>query len=496
MNAMLFGWTKAIYSEFKNIQVSCIDIDLRTPVDLMIKEIERSGHEYLIAYRDKKRYITRVEPVELKQLEERKMEIKENGVYVVTGGSGKVGLHVCNYLASNNKVHIVSLNRTQIDLENEHGKLEIIQQIRKNGSEIEFVTTDVADYDSLSKSLQYIRDKYSHIDGIIHCAAKGVGKAGTKIAEETEKNLVDFLGPKVQGVWMMEQLTKSDSLDFMILFSSNITLSGGSASSAYITGNAFLDVFPDSVDSKKIVVINFPRLQVGEEIYNDHDQLFSTMTIETAMDLMDRILSRKISRCIIGNLNHNGDIMKIIDYLPFRFSDSIERQIHKEKIDMSQKNEISWERDGMIYGKENRVYTDVERKIAKTICKLLELDEIDINDDFFELGGNSIFAIKLESDLEKYGIAISAGELDAYNTVKKMADFVEKHEKKITETVAESVAITMEDEHEKVIAHIEPFNDIFYKSCFYNSLIPIILHYEKDITPIIINDICVYQKSL
>lgn len=495
MNAMLFGWTKAIYSEYKNIQVNCIDIDLRTPVDFIIKEIERSEHEHLIAYRGKKRYVTRVEPVELNQLEERKIEIKENGVYVVTGGSGKVGLHVCNYFASNNKVHIISLNRTQIDLKNKHGKLEIIQQIRKNGSEIEFVATDVADYDSLSKSLQYIRDKYNHINGIIHCAAKGVGKAGTKIADETEEDLIDLLGPKVKGAWMLEQLTKSEPLDFMILFSSNITLSGGSASSAYISGNAFLDVFPDSVNSNKITVINFPRLQTGEEKYNDQDQLFSTMTIDIAVDLMGRILSRKISRCMIGNLNLNGDIMMIIDYLPFRFCDSIGRQIYKEKIDMCQNNEISWERDVKIYGNEDKVYTNVEKKIAETICKLLELDEIDMNDDFFELGGNSIFAIKLECDLEKYGLFISADELKIYNTVKKMAAFVEKHEQKVTETVMESVAITLEDDHVRVIEHIEPFNEIFYKSCFYNSLIPIILHYEKNITPIIINDICVYQKK-
>jgi hypothetical protein len=45
----------------------------------------------------------------------------------------------------------------------------------------------------------------------------------------------------------------------------------------------------------------------------------------------------------------------------------------------------------------------------------------------------------------------------------------------------------------KLIDNIEPFNDLFYKSCFYNSLFPIIKYYNKDILPIFLNDITIYK---
>ncbi len=495
MNAMLFGWTKAIYSEYKNIQVSCIDIDLKTLVESIIKEIEFIDHEHLIAYRDNKRYVTRVEQVDLNHVEEREVHIKENGVYVVTGGRGKVGIRVCNYLASKSKVNIISLNRTQIQIEKDDSNSVFIQKIRNSGSEIEYVPTDVTNYHSLNKSLQYIRDKYGCIDGIIHCAAEGVGKAGTKIAEETEHNLADFLGPKVQGTWMIHQLTKMDRLDFMILFSSNITLSGGSSSSAYIAGNTFLDAFPDSVNSQRITTINFPRLQLGEGKVNDQDQLFSTMLMEHAMNLIDKILGRRIARCILGDINLDGQIMQILDRLPFRFGHQLECLIHKRESSSNKNYEEPTGNNVKIHGSGKEVYTKAEKIIAETICKLLELDEIDIYEDFFELGGNSIFAIKLESDLEKYGFVIGANELYTYNTVKKMAEFVEKNDLHITEPVTECLEEPNEVSGAKVIDHIEPFNEIFYKSCFFNSLIPIILHYEKDVIPIIINDICVYKRK-
>jgi hypothetical protein len=45
---------------------------------------------------------------------------------------------------------------------------------------------------------------------------------------------------------------------------------------------------------------------------------------------------------------------------------------------------------------------------------------------------------------------------------------------------------------EIVLQGIEPFNEIFYKNCFYNSAFPIIKHYGRSIIPLLSNDILVY----
>ena len=35
----------------------------------------------------------------------------------------------------------------------------------------------------------------------------------------------------------------------------------------------------------------------------------------------------------------------------------------------------------------------------------------------------------------------------------------------------------------KLLDNITPFNELFYKSCFYNSLFSVVTHFNKDLIP-------------
>lgn len=45
----------------------------------------------------------------------------------------------------------------------------------------------------------------------------------------------------------------------------------------------------------------------------------------------------------------------------------------------------------------------------------------------------------------------------------------------------------------RIISNIEPFNDIWYKNCFYSALFPVIQSFNKSITPILLNEIYYYS---
>jgi hypothetical protein len=45
------------------------------------------------------------------------------------------------------------------------------------------------------------------------------------------------------------------------------------------------------------------------------------------------------------------------------------------------------------------------------------------------------------------------------------------------------------------ILNIQPFNEIFYKSCFYSSLFPVLNYYNKSIVSFLSNDIVIWEKS-
>ena len=160
--------------------------------------------------------------------------------------------------------------------------------------------------------------------------------------------------------------------------------------------------------------------------------------------------------------------------------------------------------DVQVMGKEiGEIYSDKEKTIANIFGSSLGLCEIDINDNFFEIGGNSLISIKVEALAEENNIKISSEDIYEYKTVRELAQFIEGHGKEVLkevmkkEDIKEKVKESLHEEvnnnsNIKVIENIEPFNELFYKNCFYNSCFPVIRSYEKNIISYLVNDICIY----
>lgn len=69
----------------------------------------------------------------------------------------------------------------------------------------------------------------------------------------------------------------------------------------------------------------------------------------------------------------------------------------------------------------------LEDKIIEIWKEILNLDYFDINDDFFDIGGNSITAARLLIFLNKIGVNLKLDEIYTYNTVNKLLQYVRKN---------------------------------------------------------------------
>ncbi|GGG02026.1 beta-ketoacyl synthase N-terminal-like domain-containing protein [Paenibacillus aceti] len=136
----------------------------------------------------------------------------------------------------------------------------------------------------------------------------------------------------------------------------------------------------------------------------------------------------------------------------------------------------------MLKGRADSSYTSTELRLAALWADLLGLKEIDIDDDFFELGGNSILAIRFEVELEQAGIPFESEQLYRYSTIREAAAYIEQQS-------GESVISPV------VLPNIEPFNDLYYRNCFYNSFFPVVKHFGGSILPYLINDLLLYQQA-
>ena len=160
-----------------------------------------------------------------------------------------------------------------------------------------------------------------------------------------------------------------------------------------------------------------------------------------------------------------------------------------------------------------------QEKLINIWKNVLNVEKLGIDDNFFDFGGHSLLAVKLEVELEKEDIYVEYSDIYKYQTVREFEAFINSPDtnKKVTESGQiygmsdtkkelggpESEVAAWLDEcqtvlaipAEKILHEIEPFNDIFYQSCFFNALFPIIKHFNKDIMPVLINDVIVYDYN-
>nr|WP_279289745.1 SDR family NAD(P)-dependent oxidoreductase [Anaerocolumna cellulosilytica] len=531
--APLFGLGRVIPKEYRKFAIRCLDIDSKTTVEDIIAELDRTAKDYIIAYRDGNKYVETLENVVLSREATDKVVIKRNGVYIITGGTGGIGLEIGQYLAEKENVKLALISRSQFPVKNEWkmeeekgGKrakqIKKIREIEETGSVVELCEADVSNWDDMKKCVNFLREKYGRINGIIHCA--GVAGDGF-IFKKDETVFKDVLNPKVFGTWILDKLTEDDEPDFFVMFSSMESLIGRAGQGDYTSANSFLDAYAAyrNNQGKRTFVINWPAWKDTGMAYDygviSGIEFLKPMDISEAINAFDRVLHSGIQRVIPGELNirvlresstgTNINIPDIVnDYIVRKNSGE---RVPSERCSIDRRSNYTAVK---INGRESGSYTETEKRLADVWGGMLDIEEINVNDRFNEIGGNSIIAVGMEVELEKMGILADASDIDKYPTLAEFAAFLDSKScgegisKNKAETSPEAFSLvhTLDCNSEKpsleatvsnevILEGIEPFNDVYYKSCFYNSLFPVVKYFRKDVLAFLTNQIIAYDYS-
>ena len=65
--------------------------------------------------------------------------------------------------------------------------------------------------------------------------------------------------------------------------------------------------------------------------------------------------------------------------------------------------------------------TETEKKLSEIFEKLLRISPISVEDNFFEIGGDSLLALKLQIEILKLGVSIPFADIYKYNSVRQLA---------------------------------------------------------------------------
>ena len=194
--------------------------------------------------------------------------VRDRGVYLITGGTGGLGLAAARMLASQPAVTLILLARhalperqywqSLVDAGSPDAELlATLLDLEARGARVRLETGDVADAKRMRELAESVRTEFGLLHGILHTAG------AIHDALLTDKDLeqaLRVLAPKVTGTQVLVSAFGDLLQDWFVAYSSTSSFVGLPGQVDYAAGNAFLDSYAGCErDARwRFVTINWP----------------------------------------------------------------------------------------------------------------------------------------------------------------------------------------------------------------------------------------------
>jgi acyl transferase domain-containing protein/acyl-CoA synthetase (AMP-forming)/AMP-acid ligase II len=230
--APLWGLGRTLSHEASELWGGLADLD---PAGLdaaaLAAELLAPDGEDQIAFRGGERRVARLEPAAVPN---QGIRVQADGLYLITGGLGELGLAVAGRLAEAGAGHLVLAARSEPD----EAARQALRGLEQRGARVEVARVDVTEPAQVAALMARIDASGVPLRGVVHAAGRledaTVPRLGWARFEAG-------LAPKVRGALLLHQATLGRPLDFFVLFSSAAALLGSPGQGAYAAANAFLD---------------------------------------------------------------------------------------------------------------------------------------------------------------------------------------------------------------------------------------------------------------
>jgi non-ribosomal peptide synthase protein (TIGR01720 family) len=419
--ATLLGPCRLIPQEYPN--VTCRSIDVTLDSIELLTELNVTGADAVVAYRNGKRWVQTFEPVRLREMAGAPPCLREHGVYLITGGLGGVGLEIAEYLARTVQARLVLLSRARKEVSR-------IQKLASLGAEVLVLNADVADEDQLANALAEARRAFGAINGVVHAA----GIPPTSIMQrETRETAGRVLLPKVHGTQLLSTLLQDDKLDFFLLCSSLRAIIGGAGAAAYGAANSFLDAFAQARESEagpSTIAVDWDGwvgvgMSLITTVLEDKAEAEEPgMSAAEGVETFQRILWASLPQVVVStrslqavldqqsSLNHQA---MIDDYISNRAAAAT---LHPRP-----------ELENKYAAPQN----PAEQTLANIWSELLGVEKIGRDDNFFDLGGDSVVSIQIIVRARQAGLQLTAKQVFEHQTIAGLAAVAAGNNLAITE---------------------------------------------------------------
>jgi acyl transferase domain-containing protein len=444
--ATVLGPCKVIPQEYPNI--SCLSIDIVLPqsgtsheeelIDQLMAEIVAKPSDSVVAYRGNHRWVQTFEAVRVNSKTGCAKRLREGGVYLITGGLGRIGLVLAEYLARTVQAKLILIGRSAFPGRDQweqwlaaHGeedrasrRIQKVQALEELGAEVLIVSADVSSEEQMQTVIAQAYERFGMVHGVIHSAGF-IGEQARRTIPETD--YIEYetqFRPKAHGIYILERILRGKELDFCILQSSLSSVLGGLAFSAYAGANLFMDAFAHKHNQTNRI----PWISVNWDAWRSEEAKESNiamgvtlaqlaMTSEEGMEAFQRVLSLDpLTQIVVST----GDLQTRIDQWV--------KLTPLQGTEKPAKIGPSLDHPGPNLRNAYAAPTnEFEQAIADVWQDVLGIDQVGIHDNFFNLGGHSLMALQVLSRLRRaFQVEVSVRVFFEAPTVASLAETIGK----------------------------------------------------------------------
>ncbi|HXU45074.1 MAG TPA: SDR family NAD(P)-dependent oxidoreductase, partial [Thermoanaerobaculia bacterium] len=419
--AAAVGLLKVTPQEMPHVATRAIDVaegeDAEALAERLFAEFRTAPSGLPVALRGEKRFEQGFAPVASRGAGEAPaLRFRDGGVYLVTGGLGRVGGLIAEQIARRAPGAKLALTartplppRRQWDAATDPetiARIERVRALEALGAEVLVLVADAGDHAATSKALAAARAAFGPLHGVVHAAGqvrRGVGP----LLELGPDDAMAQLEPKLGGLMILDELTGEDPLDFVLAVSSLAGVLGGLDFAAYAAANASLDAYAQERSRQ-----GAPFLSI------DWDGFRFDPTQPATRGFLG--ISPDEGRAVLALLEETAALPQILvatGDLSARVDQWLRRKAEPVGTTAARGGHARPASQGAYVAPQG----EVETRIADLWSELLGIAEIGRFDNFFELGGDSLLAIQVAARLKKAGLDVTAQQLLSAPTIAELA---------------------------------------------------------------------------
>ena len=439
--ATVTGPRLTIPQEYPGIACRTVDVQLGDGASelarQLINELGWRGPDTEIAYRSGTRQVASYERTDLEPRAEA-VALHQHGVYLITGGLGGVGQLLAGHLARQYQARLVLVGRTGLPerdrwqhvlatgAESETARrVQAVLEWEETGAEVLVLAADVADREALRAALNAAVDRFGELNGVIHAAGTTSAEAFATMADLTPDAVDRHFRAKIHGTLELAAALEGMELDFRTVLSSMSALLGGIGFCAYAAANAFLDRFAERMpgwqsvnwDTWPSTADTMDKADLGATLAEN------SLTAEEGLRRFEQVVCDGRSRLVVAA----GDLgPRLRQWVPGM-------DPYDEPVPTRSTTSARFARPTLAEA-FLAPSTGIERRLAELWQETLGIADVGINDNFFDLGGNSLVGLQLVNTIKKeFRRPVPAVALFEAPTIATMARYLGADESETTE---------------------------------------------------------------